>query len=79
MLSITTRILEEQEKLEMQTLGLFDLSGKPDEEPTEEDKLLINAVIRSGLTQLTELFLSGSIAWFANTEIRSYLLEFIQE
>ena len=47
---MTTRILEEQEEPQMQTLGLFDLSGKPDEEPTEEDKLLINAVVRSGIT-----------------------------
>ena len=49
-LELASRILEEQEEPVIQKLDLARLSSKSSEEPTEEDKRLINAVVRSGIT-----------------------------
>ena len=44
-----------------------------------QDKELINAIVRSGLTQLRELDLSDNPGWWNNDEASGYLFDFIKE
>ena len=61
----------------MEELILHGLGSKLNGELTDEDKLLINAVVRSGLSSLKEVSLSQNDSWFKHSEVCSYLLEFI--
>ena len=63
----------------MEELTLGELSTSSVAEPSQEEKCLINALVRSGFTQLTSLDLSDNPSWFAHIEASSHLFEFIQE
>ena len=68
-LELASRILEEQDEPMLQDLTLSMLSSKSAEEPTEEDKRLINAVVQSGFNRLTSLHLDDNASWFSNSEV----------
>ena len=78
-LELASRIMEEQEEPVMQELMLNELGSKSTEEPTQDDERLINAVVRSGLTQLNMLRFDNNASWFGHSEMNQYLMEFIQE
>jgi len=63
----------------MKQLNFEGLSSKTAEEPTDQDKRLINALIQSGMNQLTEISLPKFAYWFSHAESEQYLLEFIME
>ena len=63
----------------MERLTISDISSKTDGEPLQEDMRLINAIVNSGITQLTYLNLYGNDSWFANSEAQSYLMDFIKQ
>ena len=63
----------------MKELMIVGMSSQSIVEPTEEDKRFINAVVQSGLTQLTKLGFIGNPCWFGHSEMQEYLLDFIQE
>ena len=63
----------------MEKLSLSGLSNYSAKELPQEEKLLVNAVVQSGLTQLTSLDLGGNPCWFIDSEASSHLFEFIQE
>ena len=68
-LELASRILEEQDEPMLQDLTLSMLSSKSAEEPAEEDKRLINAVVQSGFNRLTSLHLDDNASWFSNSEV----------
>ena len=70
-------ILEAQEEIHMDKLALKGISSSSDDEPVTEDRRLINAMVNSGITQLTDLHLSENTSWFAHWETASYLVDFI--
>ena len=76
-LEFASRIIEEQDEPVLQELTLSELSSASIEEPTEEDKRLINAVLQSGITELTTLSFSKNASWFCHSDMKQYLLEFI--
>ena len=76
---MANRLLDEQAEPKLQELYLRGLSSSRSENLMSEDKELINAIVRSGLTQLRELDLSDNSGWWNNDEARSYLFDFIKE
>ena len=77
---LISRIIDEQRETAMQALSFRGYSSKEEQpELPEADKLLINAIVRSGLTQLTNLTFNQTNAWWSDEEARGYLLDFIRE
>ena len=79
MADLATKIIEEQEETNMERLTLSELASKSVDEPSQEEKQLINAVVRSGFNQLMNLNLNRNPSWFLHKDASSYLFEFIQE
>ena len=52
----------------MKNLHLEALGSKSVEEPSNQDKRLINALLQSGMNQLTDLTLKASEPWFSHDE-----------
>ena len=52
----------------METLTLYGLACKSKDEPSQDEKQLINAVVRSGLNQLTFLDLRENPSWFLHKD-----------
>ena len=63
----------------MEKLTLSGLSNNSAEQLSQEEKQLINAVVQSGLFELTYLNLGGNPCWFIDDEASSHLFEFVQE
>ena len=79
LVELTSQLIEAQEGTNMKRLELTGLSRSSVDEPSEEDKHLINALLNSGFTQLTTFRLNGNASWFGNSEIRTHLFSFIQD
>ena len=52
----------------MERLYLERLATKSVDEPSQEEKQLINAVVRSGFNQLTSLSLDENPSWFLHKD-----------
>ena len=68
-IELANLFLENQEEQIIQKLHLSGLSSRSFDEPTEQDKRLINNVISSGLTQLTTIGLCNNKTWFRHNEV----------
>ena len=79
MADLATKIIEEQEDTSMKKLTLKGHPCKSKDELSQEEKQLINAIVRSGFNQLTDLSLYGNPSWFLHKDAWSYLFELIQE
>ena len=77
-LDFTTKIIEAQETANLKELTLNRLGSTSVEELTDEDMRLINAVVQLEVTQLSKLELYMLNAWFAHSEERDQLLDFIR-
>ena len=76
MVELTSRLIEAQEDINMKRLSLNSLSSKSKAEPTEEDNALINALLNSTITHLTEVNFENNINWFKHSEMRTHILSF---
>ena len=63
----------------MERLYLISLSSDSIDEPSAEEKRLINALVRSDITKLTHLDLNFNASWFVHIEALSHMLDFIRE
>ena len=71
------KMVESQECIE--ELMLENISTDFVEEPSQEERRLINALLSLNCDKLRYLFLNENPSWFAHNEASSYLFEFIQE
>ena len=76
---LTSKLIEKQEGLNLEKLNLTRLSNNSNKEPSVEENRLINAVVQSDLTKLTDLSFFGKMSWFAHSDTQSRLLNFIEK
>ena len=60
-------------------LTLVGLSNDSIEEPSAEEKRLINAVVRSGISKCIDFHSNYNASWFAHSEAQSHLFDFFRE
>ena len=68
MADLATKIIEEQEESSMEKLTLCYLSSDSVDEPSPEEKQLINAIVRSGFNQLILIDLGLNSCWFLHKD-----------
>ena len=79
MAQLASRLIEAQEDANMKHLALDNICSKSVDEPVEEDVHLVTSLLNSPITQLTSLSFSHNANLFEHSELRTDLLNFIQE
>ena len=80
MCELAARILEAQADKEMEQLKIYGFWNKEKKtELTEEDKLFINSIVRSGLTNLSHFEFRDNKTWWGDSEAQEFLCDFIKE
>ena len=58
----------------MQKLVIEDFHNRDEKtELTDEDKILVNSIVRSGFTELNTIGLANNKTWWADSEAQEYL------
>ena len=75
---LAARIIEEQHGDTIEMLQLGSLCIENSQEPEQEEKQLITALVNSKITGVQTLYLEDNPTWFKNAETADQLLSFIK-
>ena len=80
MCDFASKILDAQADTQMKGLAVDGFTNIDDKQDLkEEDRSLINSIVRSGLTQLVVLSLSDNKTWWGDEEATEHFCEFIKD